>query len=408
MPAMKRHPTEYPGVVYVEAKRTGRRGTERVYYIRFKRGGRVVEEKAGRQYGDNMTAAKASRIRGAKVEGREPTRKAAREEQAAARKAAADAYTIARLWAEYKAHNPGLKGLRTDENRFKKHLEPPLGEKEPRELLPLDIERLKRSLEASKVKRRGGGTLSPATVRNTLELLRRIVNFGVRKHLCDPMPFKIGSRRAGGGVAMPDVHNERTEDLSPEEMGRLFTALDESPDVQTANFMRVALYTGMRRGELFKLRWEDVDFERGFLAIQDPKGKKPQKIPMPEEVGRILEAHPRPFPKSPYVFPGRGGKQRVDIIKSARVITKAAGLPADFRPLHGLRHAFASMLASSGKVDLFTLQKLLTHKSPTMTQRYAHLRDESLKRASDVAGAIIAEAQAAPAKPARRRKGAAA
>jgi len=50
------------------------------------------------------------------------------------------------------------------------------------------------------------------------------------------------------------------------------------------------------------------------------------------------------------------------------------------------------MLASSGKVDLYTLQKLLTHKSPVMTQRYAHLRDEALKNASTLAGQIIEQA----------------
>ena len=47
------------------------------------------------------------------------------------------------------------------------------------------------------------------------------------------------------------------------------------------------------------------------------------------------------------------------------------------------------MLASSGEVDLYTLQKLLTHKTPAMTQRYAHLRDETLRRASDLAGDLI-------------------
>jgi len=70
---------------------------------------------------------------------------------------------------------------------------------------------------------------------------------------------------------------------------------------------------------------------------------------------------------------------------------KCSTYQKDFRPLHGLRHTFASMLASSGKVDLYTLQKLLTHKSSEMTQRYAHLRDEALKKASDLAGDIINE-----------------
>jgi integrase len=50
------------------------------------------------------------------------------------------------------------------------------------------------------------------------------------------------------------------------------------------------------------------------------------------------------------------------------------------------------MLASSGQVDMYTLQKLLTHKSPQMTIRYAHLRDETLKKASDLAGDLISDA----------------
>ena len=49
-------------------------------------------------------------------------------------------------------------------------------------------------------------------------------------------------------------------------------------------------------------------------------------------------------------------------------------------------------IASSGQVDMYTLQKLLTHKSPAMTQRYAHLRDDALQRASNLAGDIISQA----------------
>ncbi len=70
-------------------------------------------------------------------------------------------------------------------------------------------------------------------------------------------------------------------------------------------------------------------------------------------------------------------------------IKVAAGLPEDFRALHGYRHVVAFMLASSGEVHLCTLQRFLTHKSPMMTQRYAHLRDEAMRKASSVAGRVI-------------------
>ena len=72
-------------------------------------------------------------------------------------------------------------------------------------------------------------------------------------------------------------------------------------------------------------------------------------------------------------------------------IKNQAGLPKDFRALHGLRHFFASTLAFSG-VDLFTIQKLLTHQSPQMTVRYSHMRDQALRRASDLAGDLIGQA----------------
>ena len=154
--------------------------------------------------------------------------------------------------------------------------------------------------------------------------------------------------------------------------------------------MLMALYTGMRRGELFKLKWKHVDFDRGFISIKDPKGGPDQKIPLNDAARQVLENHPKG--KSPFVFPGIKGKQRTDINKAVNKIKQAAGLPKDFRPLHGLRHVYASMLASSGEVDLYTLQKLLTHKSPLMTQRYAHLRDDALKKAANLAGQLVDEA----------------
>jgi integrase len=153
--------------------------------------------------------------------------------------------------------------------------------------------------------------------------------------------------------------------------------------------MRLVLATGARRGEIFKLQWSDVDFERGFIHIRQPKSGVDQKIPLNQTAREVLENHPRT--ESPFVFPGRGGRQRTRYPKGIDRIRERAGLPPDFRPLHGLRHFFASQLASSGEVDMYVLQRLLTHRSPQMTQRYSHLRDEALRRASDLAGDLLGQ-----------------
>lgn len=352
--------------------RTGK--SEKIYYVRYRRDGKLVEERAGRQHMDKMTPSKASKLRAARMSG-DPTNQERRNAEAAEAEAQAGRWTINRLWDEYKRQRPGLKGLGTDENRFQNHLAPTLGDKEPGELVPLDVDRIRLKLLK---------TRAPATVRNVLELLRRIINFGVSKNLCEGLSFKI---------EMPTVNNIKTEDLTGDQLKTLWGAIKAEPNVQAANMMRLVLFSGMRRGELFRLKWADIDYERGFINIRNPKGGKDQQIPLTKSAAQLLREHPR-FEGSEFVFPGRAGRQRVDAKKQLNRIKERAGLPKDFRALHGLRHVYASMLASSGRVDMYTLQKLLTHKSPQMTARYAHLRDQALRDASDVADEIITEATA--------------
>jgi len=121
-----------------------------------------------------------------------------------------------------------------------------------------------------------------------------------------------------------------------------------------------------------------------------PKGGVDQKIPMNETARGIFKSVVKTG--SEYIFPGRGGGQRTTIGRIGQRITKRAGLPQGFRPLHGLRHVYASMLASSGKVDMYVLQRLMTHKSPKMTQRYAHLRDDALKAGAGQIDEIMKQA----------------
>ena len=364
MPARKRIKTNYPGVYYVESKAIGSSKIEKIYYIMYRRDGKLIEEKAGRQYQDDMTPARASKIRTNRIEGKQLPNTAQREKEKGK-------WTIDRLWKEYKLQKADLKGLRQDKNRYKLYLETPFSSKEPGEIIQLDIDRLRIKLLKTK---------SPQTVKHILALLRRIVNFGFSKGLCPTLPFKI---------EIPKVDNCKTDDLNPDQLSALLKTIKKSSHIIAANMMLTALYTGMRRGEMFKLQWEDIDFDRGFIHLRDPKGKVNQKIPLNSAARQVFQNMPK---SSIYVFPGGNGKRRTDVNKAVNEIKTAAGLPKDFRPLHGLRHVYASMLASSGKVDMYTLQKLMTHKSPQMTQRYAHLRDDALRNASDLAGDIIQQA----------------
>lgn len=372
MPVKKRIKTAYPGVFFIEGVSVGSGKPERIYYIRYRKNGKMIEEKAGRQFQDDMTPARANYSRTQRIQGDQLSNQKQREAVKAKRLAESDRWTVDRLWGEYKINKPGLKGLVTDENRFKNHIQPNFGNKEPRCLIPLDIDRSRLKLLKTK---------APATVKNILELLRRIVNFGVKKSLCQGLSFTI---------EMPKVNNRKIEDLNPEQLLSLWKAIGEDSNLHAANMMKMALFTGMRRGEMFKLKWKDIDFQRGFIHIGDPKGGPDQIIPLNDGVKNILKNHIKTG--SEYVFPGRRGEQRTDISQPVNRIKKRAGLPKEFRPLHGLRHVYASMLASSGKVDMYTLQHLLTHKSPLMTQRYAHLRDEALRGASDLAADIINQA----------------
>jgi len=277
-------------------------------------------------------------------------------------------WTFDRLWEAYIGATQ-LRGIVQDENRYLKHIQPIFGAKEPSDLIPLDLDRLRIRLLKK---------LKPQSVKHILALVRRLINFGESKQLCKGSSFTI---------TMPPVDNSKTEDLSPEQIQNLMKVLDESDNIQVANLMKMALFTGMRRGELFNLKWEDIDFYQGFILIRKPKGGMGQRIPLNADARSLLDSHPKRG--SSYVFPGEDGGPRKEVRRAANKIKEAAGLTENFRAIHGLRHVYASLLASSGKVDLYTIQKLLTHKSPQMTQRYAHLRDEALRNASDLVGDLI-------------------
>ncbi|MCL4310686.1 MAG: site-specific integrase [Actinomycetota bacterium] len=372
---MKRQKTKYPGVYYRD------HDGERTFYIfyRLRQGDgtfKQVEEVAGRQHRDAMTPARASHIRTKRMHGEQLPNQERRAKAARKKKT----WTISALWEEYLEFNPGHKNHASDSTLFNRYLAPRFADKQPADILVLDIDRLKRRELKDK---------SPQTQAHALELLRRLCNFGLKRGLCRGLTFT---------VQMPRLDNVKTEDLNPVQLRRLLEVIDHhvkynSPQRQGATMMQLALYTGMRRGEMFKLTWDDIDWHRKNITLKDAKSGRDEIIPMSSYAERLLNEIQAAKSDSLYVFPGRGGGQLVDIKQQVNQIKAEAGLPADFRPLHGLRHVFASLLVSHD-VSLDVVSRLLTHKGRSVTHRYAHFEDGILRRAAELAGRLVEEAAA--------------
>ena len=138
----------------------------------------------------------------------------------------------------------------------------------------------------------------------------------------------------------------------------------------------LSLHTGLRRGELFGLTWEDVDLDHGRITIRGASAKSGRTRHVPFNAEALMAISHWGEQASDLVellFPGAGGKQLTNVQKSWKSVLKAADING-FR-WHDLRHTFASRLVMAG-VDLNTVRELLGHSDYAMTLRYAHLAPE--------------------------------
>ena len=359
--------TAYPGVF----ARVNQKG-EKSFYIRYRTGGRCskeIREPVGKASA-GMTAAKASRIRADRINGKEDSNHERRRKEEE-KKRKAERWTIVRLWAAYlKATKESPGRGRTDKSIYSRYMEEHFGHQTVEELTTKNIDKL-----GKYILRKGK---KPSTVHAVFELLRRIINFGSRRGLCVKSQTLIFN--------MPRVDNQKTEVMTDDELTRYEQVLQKVDDSYLRAYLQFVAHTGIRRSAAIALRWSDIDFDRGFITLRGvtAKNKKTAYVPMSQYVRELLEnlGHEN----GEFIFPQWGP---MPYSRKARQVCDNAGLPKDFRPLHGLRHNFASRLASSGKVDLYTLQKLLTHSNTVMTQRYAHLADQAMLKAAAVADDVL-------------------
>lgn len=276
-------------------------------------------------------------------------------------------------WLEYYV-KPTVKA-RTYE-KYKRqatlYLSPRLGEYEIENLTPLYLQKFAASITDS--------GLSPNTVNGiitSLQLsLRCAVQAGNAEH------------EYGKSVVRPKIREKKTECFSKEEQKKMEEYILKSNNMKLLGVV-IALYTGLRIGELLALRWEDIDIRKGLISVRqscsdgwsEGKYKKFLDMPKTESSIRIVPLPQQLLPhikelkkrtNSAYIIPGNTayGAEIRCYQRTFGVVLKRLGIP--HRGFHVLRHTFATRALEVG-MDIRTLSEILGHKNPAITlKRYAH------------------------------------
>lgn len=236
------------------------------------------------------------------------------------------------------------------------------------EVTPQEIER-----KLSKLAEDGR---KPATVNRYRTLLSLVFSLAVRNGKLTSNPVRMVKRRK--------ENNERVRFLELEEETKLRGKIRELCPEREAEF-DLALHTGMRRGEQYRLRWQDVDLRRGIITIPLSKHGEARHIQI-NSVARAALLRLREHGSTVregclrigYVCPGYEGPRKRDWRHWFADVVEKAQVP-NFR-WHDLRHTFASRLVMAG-VPLRAVQVLMGHKCIETTLRYSHLGDTHLHMA---------------------------
>lgn len=174
----------------------------------------------------------------------------------------------------------------------------------------------------------------------------------------------------------PEVKRDRF--VTPDELPRLWKALQNEPNPFVRAAFFVGLLTGARRSEVLQMQWADLDLQQGLWKIPETKAGRPHYIPLPRPVIEELLKLPR-LAGNPHVFCGRWGRSHlVNVAKPWRRIRKEAGLN-DVR-IHDLRRTLGSWLVAAG-ASLPLIGKTLNHSNQETTAIYARLQLDPVRQA---------------------------
>lgn len=292
----------------------------------------------------------------------------------------------ARFLTEYlpgKKHPPRASTVTYYEILFRVHVTPALGGKKVDEVSTADVEKLHAAMRKK-----------PYIANRTLSLLQHAFDqaerWGWRPQHTNPA-LHVERYREDRRGAKKEVM------LTSAQMAKLVQAIDEEEEaggvsLVAAAALRVAFWTGWRIGEVLRLRWANVDLERGVARLLLTKTASEEYRQLPSEAIRVLEGIPK-VAGCPYVFPGTDLTQHLTTVrKSWGKIRERAGLDrleglGAFR-IHDLRHNVVSWDVSRG-VPLEIAGKNVGHRSRRSTEVYAHFAPDALKRAADERAAAM-------------------
>lgn len=250
-------------------------------------------------------------------------------------------------------------------------------------------------------------TRKPATIQRLLGTLSGVLSHAISEGIIEKHPLQAKERhRSTTRLKIVKATRKPPRYLSPNEEKRLRGALSardkemksarartiahrearnlEPPKAITGAYfdhltplVLLALNTGIRRGGLLGLRWDDIKNGQILVRASLDKAKKGYHVPLSREASEVLRLWKRQTSGSGLVFKHQG--KRIKSIKTSwSGLMKRAGIQ-NFR-YHDLRHSFASKLAMAG-IDLFTIKELLGHQNIEMTQIYSHLSPDHMKAA---------------------------
>ena len=259
---------------------------------------------------------------------------------------------------------PNKRSWRCDDYCIDAHLKPFFGKLDLGAITPLDVERFRaKRLEAG---------IKKSTSNRELALLKRMF------HLAADWGYS-----AENPVAKVKLFSER-DNLKE----RVLTADEETKLLaHCAPHLRpivvFALNTGMRRGEILGLRWDQVDPAGKSVLVKRTKSGRDRSIPLNEAAAGVIRAQ-RTKSHGTYVFPSTKGREFMRTVDhSFGRACRLAGIVG--LRFHDLRHTFATRLIRRG-VDIITVQALLGHYAVTVTQRYTHTGADEKRRAVEALG----------------------